>query len=559
MKSSDVRKKFIEFFKNNSHRLVESSSLIPDDKSVLLTTAGMQQFKLYFTQERDVLKDFKSRRLISIQKCFRTSDIDAVGDESHLTFLEMLGNFSFGDYFKEDCINMEYEFFTKVLGIEQKRIIPSIFKGDKEIPRDEESFNILKKLGFNKINEFTRDDNFWGPTGEEGPCGPTVEFYVDNIEIGNFVFNQYFQDKNKKLELLKQSGVDVGIGLERLTMIAQNKKNVFETDLFEPILKKIPDIDIKIKRIIADHIKGSVFLISDGIIPSNVEQGYILRRILRRIIRYGKLYNFKENYLEELVDAVIFVYNDYYRLDKKYILKIINEQKEKFERTLDKALNEFNRLNFKKKVSGKDAFYLYQSFGLPIEVIKDLAKEKNLRVDEKEFELEFKKHQEISKAGAEKKFGGHGFKEGQESSDIIKKLHTATHLLHEALREVLGKNIQQAGSDINEERLRFDFTHDGALSNDEKKKVEDLVNKKINECLNVEFKELPYKDAVNKGYLAFFKEKYPEIVKAYSIGNFSREICAGPHVNNTREIGKFKIISEKSSAAGIRRIKAVVK
>ncbi|MFH1209297.1 MAG: alanine--tRNA ligase [archaeon] len=558
MRSSDVRDRFIEFFKKNGHKLVRSSFLIPDDKSVLLTTAGMQQFKPYFTQEKDIVRDFSSKRIISIQKCFRTSDIDDVGDESHLTFLEMLGNFSFSDYFKEECINMEYDFFIKVLGIEQKRIVPSIFKGDKDVPRDEESFNILKKLGFKKIKELGRDDNFWGPTGEEGPCGPTVEFYVDNIEIGNFVFNQYFQDKNKKLELLKQNGVDVGIGLERLTMIVQNKKSVFETDLFEPIIEKLPDIDIKIKRIIADHIKGSVFLISDGIIPSNVEQGYILRRILRRIIRYGKLYNFKENYLEELVDAVISIYKDYYRLDERYILKVINEEKERFEKTLDKALNEFNRLNFKKKVSGKDAFYLYQSFGLPIEVIKDIAKEKKLKVDEKEFELQFKKHQEISKAGAEKKFGGHGFKEGQESSDIIKRLHTATHLLHEALRQVLGRNVQQAGSDINEERLRFDFSFERPLTNEEKNKVEIIVNSRIKEALNVEYREMPYKDAVNKGYLAFFKEKYPERVKVYSIGNFSKEICAGPHVNNTKELGKFKIISEKSSAAGIRRIKAVL-
>lgn len=556
MKSSEVREKFIEFFKKNKHKLVTSSSLVPDDISVLLTTAGMQQFKLYFTGEKDVLKDFKSRRLISIQKCFRTSDIDSVGNKSHLTFLEMLGNFSFGDYFKEECIKMEYEFFTKILKIDHNKIIPSVFKGDKDVPKDIESIEILKKLGFKRIKELGREDNFWGPTGEEGPCGPTVEFYIDNIEIGNFVFNQYYQDKNKKLTLLKQNGVDVGIGLERLTMIVQDKKDVFETDLFMPIIEKLPDIDLKMKRIIADHIKGCVFLISDNVLPSNIEQGYVLRRILRRIIRYGKLYNFKENYLEELVDAIISIYKDYYKLNKKYILKVINEEKEKFEKTLDKGLNEFNKLKFNKVISGKDAFYLYQSFGLPIEVIKDLAKEKNLEIDEKEFEKEFKKHQELSKKGAEKKFGGHGFREGEEVSEKIKKLHTATHLLQEALRQVLGKHIQQSGSDINEERLRFDFTHTKALTDEERKKVENLVNQKINENLKVTFKEMNYKDAIKESYLAFFKQKYPEIVKVYSIGNFSKEICAGPHVKNTGELGKFKIISEKSSAAGIRRIKA---
>ncbi|MBU2634147.1 MAG: glycine--tRNA ligase subunit alpha, partial [Nanoarchaeota archaeon] len=410
MKSSEVRKKFIEFFKKNKHKLVESSSLIPDDVSVLLTTAGMQQFKPYFIQERDVEKDFKSKRLISVQKCFRTSDIDEVGDESHLTFLEMLGNFSFGDYFKEECIKLEYEFFTKVLKIDHDRIVPSVFKGDKNVPKDEESINILKELGFKKIKEFGREDNFWGPTGKEGPCGPTVEFYVDGVEIGNFVFNYYYQDKNGRLTLLKQNGVDVGIGLERLTMVVQKKKNVFETDLFESILKKINIKNEKIKRIIVDHIKGCVFLISDGVLPSNIEQGYILRRILRRIIRYHQN-------LEELVDEVIKIYKKYYKLDKKYILKIINEEKEKFEKTLDKGLNQFNKLNFKKSISSKDAFYLYQSFGLPIEVIKDLAKEKKLKVDEKGFEKEFKKHQELSKKGSEKKFGGHGFKEGEESSE----------------------------------------------------------------------------------------------------------------------------------------------
>ncbi len=546
MDSDEIRKRFIEFFIKRNHKLVSSSSLLPTDPSVLLTTAGMQQFKEYYTG-KNALKDFGSKRLVSIQKCFRTSDINSVGDESHLTFFEMLGNFSFNDYFKEESIKWAYE-FIKSLGVTDKRIHFSYFDGDSEIDEDRESYEVLKKLSV-KIMGSGREDNFWGPTGLEGPCGPTVEIYVDNIEVWNLVFNEYYKDKDGKFSLLDNKGVDTGMGLERLTMVINNKKNVFDTDLFKNLIDNIKVGDLRIKRIIADHIRGSVFLISDKIRPSNVEHGYILRRLLRRIITYSKLYNIKD--IESLFSTTFDFYKKYYmNLDKKEILKVFEEEKNKFEKSLDKGLRIFNKLE---KISGKDAFLLYQSYGFPLELTRELAKERGLSIDDRAFLEEFRKHQEVSTKGAQKKFGGVG-----DYGEQVAKQHTATHLLHQALRDVLGNEVKQAGSDLTPERLRFDFTFNRKLTKEEKEKVERIVNEKINDNLKVTYEEMDYKDAVKSGALAFFKDKYPERVRVYNIGKYSKEICAGPHVRNTSEIGSFKILKEESSAAGVRRIKAIV-
>ena len=585
MISKELRKNFLLFFEKNGHKIVPSSSLIPDDPSCLFTTAGMQQFKSYYLGK----KSPHGPNVASCQKCFRTSDIEEVGDESHLTFLEMLGNFSFtrtivkgkdedlssspGGYFKEEAINYAYELLNSRFQIPKSKMIITIFAGDKKVPPDKESERIWEKIGFSKkkgnLQYKGREDNFWGPTGEEGPCGPTTEIYIAGIELWNLVFNEYYQDKQGKLTLLKKKGVDTGMGLERLAMIMQNKPDVYKTDLFEPIINELRIRNyelrnIKAERIIADHIKSAVFLISEGVFPSNVERGYIVRRILRRAIRYGKLLNLPKNFLIPLAQKTIEIYQDTYQELKSKetdTLTIIQKETEKFEKTLEKGLKEFEselkhcKLKEEKVVSAKVAFNLYQSYGFPLELTKELAQERGLGVDEAGYEEEFQKHQKISRAGAEKKFGGLGLRANYSAI----KLHTATHLLCQALREILGKNVKQMGSDITSQRLRLDFSHSQKPSQEEIKKVEDLVNQKIKEDLEVKKEAMSYQEALKSGALAFFREKYPQKVTVYTIDNFSKEICAGPHVKRTSELGRFKIIKEESSGAGVRRIRATLK
>ena len=550
MTSSELREKFLDFFKEKGHTIVPSFSLSPSDQSVLFTTAGMQQFKDYFLGEKSPY----GKRVASCQKCFRTSDIEEVGDTTHLTFLEMLGNFSFGDYFKKEAINWAYEFLFKELKLSLNEAIFTVFEGDKEVPEDEGSVEIWKKLGVpeNKIKKCGRADNFWGPTGEEGPCGPTTEIHIKGIEVWNLVFNEYYQDRDKKLSPLKQRGVDTGMGLERLAMISQGKSSVFEGDLFPKIGQS------RGERIMVDHIKSSVFLIADGVLPSNIEQGYVLRRIIRRAIRFGRLLNLPKNFLMPLAQRMIEIYQDVYpelRAKQADILTAIQNEEEKFEKTLERGLKEFDKIISKNKdITGKEAFNLYQSYGFPLELTGELAKEKGLKVDKKGFEKALEKHQEISRAGREAKFGG----VGKEATLEATKLHTATHLMHQALREVLGDRVKQMGSDITSQRLRFDFSHPTKMTDGEIKKVEDLVNQNIKEDLEVKKEEMLYSEAIKSGALAFFKEKYPERVSVYSIGNFSKEICAGPHVKCTSELGKFRIIKEESSGAGIRRLRAIL-
>lgn len=597
MKSSQIREKFKKYFaKKLRHSWVASASLVPEnDFSVLLTTAGMQPFKPYFLGEASVKKDFHNRNLASIQKCFRTSDIEFVGDESHLTFFEMLGNFSIGGYFKDKAIEYAWNFLVKELKIDKNRLWITVFAGDKEVVKDFEAIKIWQKfVPHNRIIEFGREYNWWGPPGKTGPCGPCSEIHYDLtnkscrqgkscrpncecgrfVEIWNLVFMEYFSDTKGNFKALPTKNIDTGMGLERLTMILQNKASVFETDLFLPILEQIKtdksfaglqsEIEQKKRlRIMADHLKGSIFLLADGVEFSNKDQGYILRRIFRRFIDQFEKTDFD---LVRLVKGVIELYSPYYsHLIKRYeaIIRFMSEEKENYHKIIklevEKVYQEIKPFNKSqkdeiaypsgRKISGQEAFKLYSTYGLT----PNLIRKKGFDFDEVEFNQQVQKHQKISRAGAQKKFGGVG-----EFGEKVARQHTATHLLHAALRKVLGDHVQQMGSDLNPQRIRFDFSHPDKLSDEQKKEVESLVNQIIKKDLPVTVEELTYEEAVKSGALAFFKEKYPEKVKVYTVGDFSKEICAGPHVNKTSEIGSFNIVSEKSSSQGVRRIKAVI-
>lgn len=575
MTTADVREKFLDFFGSKEHKTIKSSSLLSDDPSVLLTTAGVQQFKPYYTGDLDSEKDFGSRRVASVQKCFRTTDIDEVGDETHLTFFEMLGNFSFADYGKEDAIKWGYEFITKELGVSSDRLTVTVFEGKNEVPRDEDSYRIWNEvIGLPKDKiEYALWDNFWGPTGNKGPCGPTTEIYIDGIEVWNIVFNEYFCEGSREdllsgkaqLNKLAEPGVDTGMGLERLVAVLSGVNNVYETDLFSLIIDILPsDLSDEGKRILADHGRGIAFLISDGVTPSNKEAGYILRRLIRRIITKAPEFDFSQ-----LLNKVVKLYDSHYQeLDREKILNVFDEESKKFKKTLVKGIRELNKLD---EINAQSAFKLYESFGLPYEVIKDLGGQKASKLQQKDFEKEFVKHQEISRAGKEKKFGGHGLlldtgelKAGSEDEiKQVTRLHTATHLLQQALRDVLGDEVKQKGSDITTKRTRFDFSFSRKLTTDEVEKVEKIINDKIQASLPVQYEELPLNEAKKTGALYYFKEKYPDPVKVYYVGSslegaYSKEFCGGPHVTNTEEIGRFKIIKEESVGAGMRRIRGTL-
>jgi alanyl-tRNA synthetase len=605
MKFEEIRESFLDFFKKKGHVVVPSSSLIPDDPSVLLTTAGMQQFKRYFTGELDAVKNLGAANAVSVQKCFRTSDIDEVGDVSHLTFFEMLGNFSFGGYFKREAIRWAYEYATEILGISPERISVAVFSGDKNVPYDEESYRIWHKeigLPAGKIRKRGRSDNFWGPTGDEGPCGPTTEIYVDGLEIWNLVFNEYYcaqrglhgqnadiADKSRRrgqdspgsqlksaesvLIKLETPGVDTGMGFERLTAVLQGVEDIFQTDIFQPLISGINDAAPHLKdrevRILADHLRACAFLIADGVRPSNKEAGYVLRRILRRILVYQILYDIHADLMPTGVQIVKEKFQKFYpEIADRRILEVMESERDKFQKALAAGLKELQKF---KTIAAPDAFYLYETFGLPFEVIKELAAEAAKNLQKSDFEAEFKKHQQISRSGAEKKFGGHGLilntgelKAGSEEElQKVIRLHTATHLLQAALRRVLGTEVRQTGSDITAERARFDFVFPRKLTPEEIKSVEDLINDIIQKDLPVGFIEMSKTEAEKTGALYFFKEKYPERVKVYYVGHsledaFSKEFCGGPHVDHTLTIGKFKIIKEEAVGSGARRIRGIV-
>jgi len=532
----------------------------------------MQQFKPYFTGKANPMKDFGTKNVASIQKCFRTSDIDEVGDESHLTFFEMLGHFSFGDYFKKETVEWTYELLTKTFSISSERISVTVFEGDGTVPFDEESFlhwsNFLPK---ERIQKGSRESNFWGPAGSEGPCGACNEVYVDGVELATLVFMEYYCAYDGSLTRLSEKGVDVGWGLERVAAVLQNKKDIFETDLFAVIMEMFPvQMEMRRKRIFADHARGVAFLISDGVRPSNKEAGYVLRRLMRRMIVHAYLEKERGAIdIPAVLRKTVHLYSSQYpELDEERILDEFAKENDKFATTLSQGVRELNRLDV---IDASAAFKLYESFGLPYEIIKELGRERAALLDRNGFQEEFKKHQEISRAGQEKKFGGHGLllntgelKAGDEEElKKVTRLHTATHLLQQALRDVLGKEVRQMGSDITAERTRFDFTFPRKLTKEEIQKVEDIVNTKIKEDLPVSFKELPKEDAERTGALFFFKEKYPERVKVYYVGKtlesaWSKEFCGGPHVSHTGEIGVFRIIKEEAVGAGVRRIRGAI-
>ena len=591
--------KYLKFFQSKSHKIIPSASLIPaNDPTVLFTTAGMHPLVPYLLGQ----KHLQGKRLCSVQRCIRTTDIDSVGDSSHNTFFEMLGNWSLGDYWKKEAIEMSFEFLTKELRIPKEKLAVTIFAGDKTASADIESKKIWEELKIPKGKIIPlKEDNWWGPAGNTGPCGPDTEmFYWNNksrdvpeefnpndstlatdgndwIEIWNDVFMQYNKTPEGKFLPLKQRNVDTGMGVERTLAILNGLDDIYETEVFLPIIKKIEEIsgkkyigNEKAMRIIADHIKASIFIIADGVVPSNTGQGYILRRLIRRVVRYGDFLGLKK-FIIKIASPVFKIYSDYKKLEqnKEFILNELEKEENKFLKTLESGEKALINLikdikpsafgiprkdKKTKEISGKDAFLLYQSYGFPIELTEEIANEKGIKVNIKEFEKELSKHQELSRTASQGLF-----KSGlADHSEKTIRLHTATHLLNQALRGILGPEVKQRGSNITPERLRFDFNFPRKLTDSEIAEVESLVNKKISEAMPVEREEMSLKKALSIGAQAEFGMKYPEVVSVYFIGGFSKEICTGPHVKNTKEIGKFKITKEESSAAGIRRIKAII-
>ena len=579
---------YIEFFKTHGHKEVPNSSLVPiNDPTVLFTPAGMHPLIPYLLGQVHPL----GKKLVNVQRCIRTGDIEEVGNDGfHLTFFEMLGQWSLNDYWKKEALEMAFEFLTKNLEIPIEKLSVTCFKGDKDAPKDDESAKIWLSLGIpkNKMFFLGKEDNFWGPVSETGPCGPDTEvFYYTGkgnlkgnpskskewSEIWNAgVFMQYNKTKSGKYEFLKHRNVDTGMGVERTLAILQGKKSVFETHVFTPIVNDIENLsgkkygknklETKSFRIVADHLKAAVFITADGIKPSNIERGYVLRRLIRRAIRHARLIGISDKFTSRIALTVIRIYQDYKDLqdNKKIILEELDKEETKFLNTLDSGIKEFSKMiKSKKELSGKDAFLLFQSHGFPIEITEELAKENKVKLDRKGFDIEFKKHQELSRTSS-----AGVFKSGlADNSLMTTRLHTATHLLNEALRQIISKDIRQKGSNINPERLRFDFNFSRKLTNEEVIKIEEWINDKINKSLEVIREEMPLEKALKSGAQSEFNAKYPEIVSVYTILGknkeiVSREICTGPHVKNTSEIGHFKITKEEGIAAGIRRIKAIV-
>ena len=582
MKAIEIRNKYLDFFKKHGHAVIPSASLIPEnDPSVLFTTAGMQPLVPYLLGE----KHPEGTRLTDYQKCVRTNDIDEVGDNRHLTYFEMLGNWSLGDYFKEESIKMSFEFLTKELQIPVEKLSVTCFAGDEDCPRDDVSANVWKEAGIldGHIYFYGKDDNWW-IAGEEGPCGPDTEMFYDTgkpacgpdcqpscdcgkyVEIWNNVFMEYYKDKNGYSKL-KQRNVDTGLGLERMTMLLQGKETPFDTELFLPVMEKIQELQkvdhIESRRIIAEHLRSSMMIIADGGRPSNIDRGYVLRRLIRRMIRHMNKLQIDLSELSNLIDINVENLKEMYpelEQNRETIKNVINEEKDKFVKTLTHGEREFDKEMQKAKQQGKtqiDAnvvFKLYDTYGFPPEVTKELADENDMTVDMKGFEELFKAHQEKSRQGSTQKFKG-GLADQNEKTIAY---HTATHLLHQALRTVLGDHVKQSGSNITEERLRFDFTHPQKMTKEEIQKVEDLVNEQIKRDLPVTCEEMSYEDAKKSGAIGLFTDKYGDKVKVYTIGDFSKEICGGPHVTHTGDMGRFKIKKEESSSSGIRRIKAVL-
>ena len=559
MKAIEIRNKYLNFFKNHGHAVIPSAPLIPEnDPSVLFTTAGMQPLVPYLLGEPHP----EGKRLTDFQKCVRTNDIDEVGDNRHLTYFEMLGNWSLGDYFKEESIAMSFEFLTKELGIPVEKLSVTVFAGDEDCPRDEFSAEAWKKAGIldGHIYYYGKDDNWW-IAGEEGPCGPDTEMFYDTgkpacgpdcqpscdcgkyVEIWNNVFMEYFKDEKGKYTKLKQKNVDTGLGLERMAMLLQGKETPFDTELFAPVMEKLSELqkidNIESRRIIAEHLRSSMMIIADGGRPSNLDRGYVLRRLTRRMIRHMNKLQIDLNELTTLIGIYVENLKEMYpELDQneQTIKTVIMDEKDKFVKTLNKGEKEFekviSKMEGKTVIPGDVVFKLYDTYGFPPEVTKELASENGYEIDLEQFNKLFKKHQEKSRAGSEQKFKG-GL---AEQNEVTTAYHTATHLLNAAIKKVLGTDAHQRGSNITVDRMRFDFNCDHKLTDEEKKK----------------------EDAIKSGAECMFIEKYPDIVTVYTIGDISKELCGGPHVENTSKLGTFKIKKEESSSSGVRRIKAVL-
>ncbi|MFA6466475.1 MAG: alanine--tRNA ligase [Patescibacteria group bacterium] len=588
MTSQELKNNFFQYFQSKDHTLISSASLIPEnDPTVLFTTAGMHPLVPYLMGE----KHPAGLRLVNVQKCLRTGDIDEVGDATHHTFFEMLGNWSLGDYFKKEAIEFSWEFLTEILKLDKNKLAVSVFAGDDDVSRDEESSQIWQSIGVSKIAYLGKKDNWWGPAGQTGPCGPDTEIFYwtssesvpDNfdpedkrwVEIWNNVLMQYNKTINGQYEPLNQKNIDTGMGLERTLAVLNGLDDNYLTELWQPIIKQLEKLsakkygdDKKSFRIVADHIRSAVFLMGDprGIAPANKDQGYVLRRLIRRAIRFAKLLGIEQDFCVSLAQVIIDLYKiDYPELEtnQKFIIDELAKEENKFSQTIEKGIKELEKLVDKNLLNEKEAFQLFATYGFPLEMTLELAKEKGLNLSESKYQTEFKQHQDLSRTASAGMFKG-GL---ADDSEMATKYHTATHLLHQALRNVLGNHVEQRGSNINAERLRFDFVHPDPMTAEQIKKVEDIVNQQIQLALAVTCDEMSVAEAKEQGAIGLFDKKYGEKIKVYTVGPnsstsseppFSREICGGPHVKNTNELGKFSIKKEQSSSAGIRRIKAVL-
>ena len=588
MTANELRTMYVNFFKERGHKDIASASLLPEnDPTVLFTTAGMHPLVPYLLGE----KHPGGKRLTDIQKCVRTEDIEEVGDDTHLTFFEMMGNWSLGDYFKEESISMSFEFLTKYLQIPAERLAVTVFEGDELVPADVEAENLWKGFGLKdeQIFRYGREDNWWGPAGQTGPCGPDTEIFYDMgkpkcgpncgpschcgkyVEIWNNVFMQFKKEADGSFTELQQKNVDTGMGMERVLTIFNGKTNVYETEIFVPIMTRLEEIletegktmSEREKRIVCEHIRATTFILGDPmkICPSNTEQGYILRRVIRRIIRLFKKADINKNFLCELSEVIINQYEEVYSElgeNREFILEQLQKEYTLFSKTLDDGLKKANRyldnVGVNGTLSGELAFKLYDTYGFPIEFTSELAEERGLYVDIEGFRQKFEEHQQKSRQGAAGKFAG-GLADHNEQTA---RLHTATHLLNGALRKVLGDEVSQRGSNITSERLRFDFSFGRKVTEEELEQVSAIVNEAIERKIDVILEELPLKAAYESGAIGVFTGKYEDIVKVYTIPGYSKEICGGPHAKNTGELVSFKILKEEASSAGVRRIKAVI-
>ncbi|MCL2103850.1 MAG: alanine--tRNA ligase [Kiritimatiellaeota bacterium] len=590
--ADQLRDAYLKFFESKGHTIISGASLIPEnDPTVLFTTAGMHPLVPYLLGE----KHPAGSRLTDVQKCVRTGDIDAVGDSCHLTFFEMLGNWSLGDYFKKEAIEWSYEFLTRHLGFAPEQLSVTVFQGEGDIPRDDESAAIWKSLGIpeERIHALPKEDNWWGPAGTTGPCGPDTEMFIDtgkpacgaacrpgcrcgkHVEIWNDVFMQYNKTAEGAYEPLKQHNVDTGMGVERTICMMNGCPTVYETELFAPLMAKIRKLSttrpadaetaVRAERIIADHMRTSVFILGDpkgGVKPGNIGANYVLRRLIRRSVRYAKMLGIPTGYTRALAEVVIEKYKGPYpelEANRDTVIRELGAEEERFEKTLNAGQREFDKVaaaltqHGPTTLSGRTAFKLYDTYGFPLEFTEELAAEQGLAVDRAGYEEAFKKHQEASKQGDATFKGGLA-----DNTVVTTRLHTATHLLHKALQMVLGPHALQKGSNITPERLRFDFSHPDKMTREQIEQVEALVNEQIQRGLPITVETMAFEDAKGRGAIALFSAKYEEQVKVYTVGDFSMEVCGGPHAANTGELGGFKIQKEESSSAGVRRIKAVI-